>query len=103
MSHFYGSLRGLEYSAIPEGEVSSESGLEVLLRSPEGSVVIRVCEGEAEDGGIEDRVRITFRQVMSWPPEVAPQFVGEEFELYNGSLSECVFESIRTNTQEVEK
>lgn len=103
MSHFYGSLGDPESSPIPGGRVSSESGLEVVLRSPEGCVVIQVSEGEAADGGLEDRVRIVFKGVMSWPPEVPPQFVGHAFEVYNGPLSECLFEGIRTNTQESEK
>lgn len=105
MSRFYGTLHGLEDSprtGIPRYGLGSESGLEVNLRSSEGSVSIRVYEGEAADGGLEDRVRITFERVMSWPPEVPPQFVGKEFELYSGPLSECRFDCIRTNTQEVE-
>ena len=103
MSHFYGTLSDSDDLAIPGCGVGSESGLETVLRSPEGSVVIQVYEGEAEDGGLEDRVRICFKRVKSWPPEVPPQFVGQEFELYNGPLSECCFSCIQTNTQEVEK
>ena len=91
MSHFYGTLEGFtprgERPDITRRGGTPESGLEAILSSSEGSVVIAVYEGEAEDGGLEDRVRI-------WLPG---------FELYDGPLSECRFESIRTNTQEVEK
>jgi len=93
MSHFYGTLYGSEAleKPLPGPGVAgvggtAQSGLQVILRSPEGSVVIQVYEGEAEDGGLEDRVNIQFT----------------DFELYDGPLSECRFESIRTNTQEVE-
>ena len=103
MSRFYSSLSDSDDLAIPGCVVGSDSGLETSLKSSEGCVAVRVYEGETEDGGFEDRVRICFKRVKSWPPEIPPQFVGQEFILYEGPLSECLYEGIRTNTQEVEK
>ncbi len=106
MSHFYGTLYGSggPGNGLPMVECGGtrDSGLDVILRSNEGSVTVRLFEGEAPDGGLEDRVQIHFKKIMSWPPEVPPQFVGQEFELYSGPLSECCFSCIRTNTHESE-
>jgi len=85
-------------------EGTAESGLRVNLRSNEGGLDIELYEGEAEDGGLEDRVRIQFKRVpvlRPLPGKIGSR--GQEFELYDGPLSECLFEDIRTNTQEVEQ
>ena len=86
MSHFYGTIYGSGRPGWNEndGPIASrrgtaKSGLEAVLSSPEGTLFVRLYEGEAEDGGLEDRVRVRI----------------SGFELYDGPLSECRFESIR--------
>ena len=111
MSHFYGTLEGFtprgERPAISRVGGTRESGLEAIVGSNEGCVAVRLYEGEAEDGGLEDRVRVAFQSKVISNPNAGMPFgdevrVGHDFELYDGPLSECRFASIRTNTQEVE-
>ena len=114
MSHFYGTLQGSspvngpgapkQRPTIARRGADAESGLEVQLRSNEGSVVVQVYEGEAADGGLEDRVTIRFESVRAFSEggEQGP-VVGHNFTLYSGPLAECVYENIYLATQESEQ
>lgn len=116
MSHFYGTLEGS--TSAPDGTErktkayrggSAQSGLDVLLRSDEGSIRVSVYEGDDGTGGLEDRVRVRFQRIVRFNPirgdlesSEGRYHVGQDFELYDGPLSECSFPCIYTNTQEIE-
>ena len=111
MSHFYGTLQGSTIdrdgserkTRVTRG-ASADNGLEVVLRSNEGSVRVTVYEGDDGTGGLEDRVRIRFERVKAFGPigRGSGHLCGQDFELYDGPISECDYTSIRTNTQEQE-
>ena len=119
MSHFFRTLEGATIASDGSERKtratrggSAESGLEVLLRSNEGSLKVSVYEGDDGTGGLEDRVRVAFQRVRQFIPAPSSlvrgaittgEMVGQDFELYNGPISECDYGSIRTNTQEAER
>ncbi len=110
MSHFFGSLEGT--TPAPDGTErktratrggSAESGLQAILHSNEGCVKMTVYEGDDGTGGLEDRVRIQFERVSKFPGIIGIDMAGQDFELYDGPISECNYSSIRWATQESEK
>ena len=105
MSHFFGEITGsslrngsgtttTKYTKATRGGTAKE-GLEVRLRSNEGSLRVSLYEGEAADGGLEDRVTIRFESCRAFGQSPYPgPVVGHNHTIYSGPISEVDFNSV---------